>query len=39
MTRAPVKNRAVVLITEVGAAIGTAMVAAMSVLNKQGKKR
>ena len=39
ITSAPVKKRAVVPATAEGAAIGAAMVAAMSVLNKHGKKR
>lgn len=39
MTSAPVKNRAVVPATAEGAAIGAAMVAAMSVLKMHGKNR
>jgi predicted phosphoribosyltransferase len=39
MTRAPVKNRAVVVKTDVGAARGTVIVAAIRVLKRQGKKR
>ena len=39
ITRAPVKKRAVVLMTAEGAASGVAIVAARSVLNMQGKKR
>jgi hypothetical protein len=39
MTNAPVKNRAVVPITAVGDTMGVAIVAATSVLNRQGKKR
>lgn len=39
MTSAPVKKRAAVLATAEGAAIGVAMVAAISVLKRHGKKR
>ena len=39
ITGAPVKKRAVVLMTADGAARGVAIVAARSVLNMQGKKR
>lgn len=39
ITRAPVKNSAVVPITAEGAAIGVAIVAARRVLKRHGKKR
>lgn len=39
MTKAPVKKRAVVPATAEGAAMGVAMVAAMSVLKRHGKNR
>jgi predicted phosphoribosyltransferase len=39
MTKAPVKKRAVVLMTADGAAIGVAIVAAMNVLKRHGKNR
>lgn len=39
ITSAPVKNKAVVPMTALGAAIGVAMVAASKVLNMHGKKR